>query len=488
MTLNHLILTIVLLPVLGFIISLRLKKQPNIREGLNLGIAILNFLLSLVAYNKFANGEVAYFQIIVVNSYLYLGFYSEKITMIFAVMVNFLWIISMVYTIGYMRGNNEKHQGRFFAFYCLSIAFTLGVAFSSNLLTTFLFYESLTLATFPLVAHKINAESRHNVKVYLSILIGTSLVLFLPAIIITLIYLGSLDYTLGGLFIRQENINIYMVFLLLFMFTFGVAKTGIMPVHKWLPAAMVAPTPVSALLHAVAVVKSGVFVFIKIIIYIFGIDYLSAFIHMMFSVNWLLVIPCITIILASLVALYQDNLKKMLAYSTIAQLSYMVLGVLLLSNAGIISSVFNILAHAFAKITLFFAAGSIYVIAHKDKISQLSGIGRKMPITMVAFSIAALSMIGFPLTGGFIGKWFLLEGIWESQQSWVVFVIIISTVLNALYFLPVIFKAFFEKYPTEPNEHALKKSLPMDIAMTMTAICVLMLFILSDSFINILTK
>ncbi|MCL2567568.1 MAG: monovalent cation/H+ antiporter subunit D family protein [Alphaproteobacteria bacterium] len=489
MTLKYLILLIIFLPFLSFLNSLWLNKHPTIRERLNAAIAVINFILSIVAYNKFAAGEFVNFKFIAINSYLYLGFYTEKITMIFAIMVNFLWIISMIYSIGYMYSHKEKHLGRFFAFYCLSISFTLCIAFSSNLITTFLFYEALTLATFPLVAHKLTPETKINVKVYLSILIGTSLLFFLPAIITTLLYLGSINYTLGGLFIRAENTNIYMVFLLLLLFIFGVAKTGIMPVHKWLPAAMVAPTPVSALLHAVAVVKSGVFVFIKIIIYIFGIDYLNVVISKMFTINWLLVIPCTTIILASIVALYQDNLKKMLAYSTISQLSYIVLGVLLLSNAGIISSVVNILAHAFAKITLFFAAGSIYVLAHKDKISQLKGIGRKMPITMTAFSIAALSMIGFPLTGGFMGKWFLLKGIWESSQHWVIFVIIASTVLNALYFLPVIINAFFYKYPENKDEaEVIKKSPHMDAAMIITAACVLMLFIYSSNFISILTK
>ncbi|MDR0484442.1 MAG: monovalent cation/H+ antiporter subunit D family protein [Alphaproteobacteria bacterium] len=492
MTLSYLLILIILIPFFSFLTSFRLKRYPNVREGVNIAFAFINFILSIVAYNKFSGGELASFRFITLNQPIYLGFYAEKISMIFALMVNFLWIISIFYSMGYMRGNKEKHQSRFFAFFSLSICFTLGIAFSSNLLTTFLFYEALTLATFPLVAHNINDENRSNVKVYLGVLIITSLILFLPAIIGTLVYLGSIDYTLGGLFIQQESTNIYVVLSLLLLFIFGIAKAGVMPVHKWLPAAMVAPTPVSALLHAVAVVKSGVFILIKIVVYIFGIDYLNVILQKLFAINWILVIPCITIILASLIALSQDNLKKMLAYSTVSQLSYIVLGVLLLTNAGIISSITNILAHAVAKITLFFAAGAIYVIAHKTKISELSGIGRKMPITMTAFSIAALSMIGFPLTGGFIAKWFLLKGIWESSQHWVLFVIIISTVLNALYFLPIIFKAFFEKYHEDEDDNhegdTTKKSLHMDIAMIASATCVILLYIYSDSFIKILIK
>lgn len=502
MTLQYLLLLIIAMPLLSFLITPRVKLK-NLRESLNIIIAIINFCFSIFAYLKFYTGEQALIRFISINDAIYFGFYAEKISMLFAIMVNFLWIISIVYSMGYLRAHHEKKQGRFFAFFSLCIGFTLGVAFSSNLLTTFLFYELLTLATFPLVAHNINKDTKFNVKVYLGVLIVTSLIFFLPAALISTLYLGSSDYTLGGLFIKKESTNLYVALGLLLLFIFGVAKAGVMPVHKWLPAAMVAPTPVSALLHAVAVVKTGVFVLIKVVVYIFGIDYLSVIIQKVSSINWLLVIPCITIIWASIIALYQDNLKKRLAYSTISQLSYIILGLLLLSNAGIISSITHIFAHAFAKITLFFAAGSIIVLAHKENISELSGIGRKMPITMIAFTIAALSMIGFPLTGGFISKWFLLRGVWESSQYWVLVVIIVSTVLNAMYFLPIVFKAFFEKYDYSPHDeiehqedsavnghhgHTLKKSNAMDIAMIISSICIVMFYVYANNFVSILTN
>lgn len=502
MTLDYLLLLIIALPFLSFLITPRVK-HINIREGINISIATINLCLAIMAYLRFSAGEQAFIQFIEINDAIYFGFYAEKISMIFAIMVNFLWIVSIIYSLGYLRAHHEKNQGRFFAFFSLSICFTLGIAFSSNLLTTFLFYEFLTLGTFPLVAHNINKDTKFNVKVYLGVLIVTSLIFFLPAIITTILYLGSSDYKVGGLFIQKESTHLYVALGLLLLFIFGVAKSGVMPVHKWLPSAMVAPTPVSALLHAVAVVKSGVFILIKIVVYIFGIDYLNVVVHKVSSINWLLVIPCITIIWASVIALYQDNLKKRLAYSTISQLSYIVLGVLLLSNAGIISSITHIFAHAFAKITLFFAAGAIIALAHKENISELSGIGRKMPITMTAFTLGALSMIGFPLTGGFISKWFLIRGIWESSQYWVLVIIIVSTILNAMYFLPIIFKAFFEKYDDSVHEeiehqeddatnthhgNGIKRSHSMDIAMIISSVCIVMFYVYSNNFISILTN
>ncbi len=488
MTLEYLLLLIISIPFLSFLIT-PLVKNKNLRESFNILISSTNFILTILAYLRFSSGENAFIQFITINNAIYFGFYAEKISLIFASMVNFLWIISIIYSLGYLRAHNENNQGRFFAFFSLSICFTLGIAFSANLLTTFMFYEFLTLGTFPLVAHNINKNNKFNIKVYIGVLIVTSLILFLPAVITSIIYLETSNYTIGGLFLQKETTNLYVATGLLLLFIFGIAKAGIMPVHKWLPAAMVAPTPVSALLHAVAVVKSGVFILIKIVVYIFGVDYLYVVVNKISSINWLLIIPSVTIIWASIIALYQDNLKKRLAYSTISQLSYIVLGVLLLSNAGIISSITHIFAHAFAKITLFFAAGSIIVLSHKENISELSGIGRKMPITMIAFSLGALSMIGFPLTGGFISKWFLIRGIWESSQYWVLIVIVLSTLLNAMYFLPIIFKAFFEKYPkNHENDHEITVSRSMDVAMIISSICIIMFYVYSNNFISILTN
>ncbi|MBL8972628.1 MAG: monovalent cation/H+ antiporter subunit D family protein, partial [Myxococcales bacterium] len=235
------------------------------------------------------------------------------------------------------------------------------------------------------------------------------------------------------------------------LYMYGIGKAALMPMHRWLPAAMVAPTPVSALLHAVAVVKAGVFSVLKVIVYVFGPAALVRY----GAGEWLIYVAGFTIVTASCIALFQDNLKRRLAYSTVSQLSYVIIAAALLSPISIMAAALHIAAHAFGKITLFFAAGSIYTAAHKTEVSQLDGIGRRMPFTMGAFTIGALSMIGLPPTAGFISKWYMLTAAWETEYTFVVGVIILSTLLNAGYFLPIIYRAFFRAPPrSAPHSHA----------------------------------
>jgi multicomponent Na+:H+ antiporter subunit D len=261
---------------------------------------------------------------------------------------------------------------------------------------------------------------------------------------------------------------------MLLLYMFGIGKAALMPIHRWLPAAMVAPTPVSALLHAVAVVKAGVFSVVKIAIYIFGIDLLQA----QPWTHWLLYVAGFTIIVASLIALRQDNLKRRLAYSTISQLSYVILGVAILAPISAMGAALHIAAHAFGKITLFFAAGSIYTAAHKTEISQLDGIGRRMPWTMGAFAIGALSMIGVPPAAGFISKWYMLMGAFEAQQLVAIGVIIVSTLLNAAYFIPIIYAAFFKQESAESTKHPHGEApLPIVLALSATAVLTLLFFL-----------
>ena len=227
--------------------------------------------------------------------------------------------------------------------------------------------------------------------------------------------------------------------IVLIAFTFGFAKNGLMPFHSWLPNAMVAPTPVSALLHAVAVVKVGVFCVIRVFTGVFGIELLEK-LDIAVVVSW---IAAFTVITSSLIALSQDNLKRRLAFSTIGQLSYIILGVSLLSDFGGTGSILHVAMHAFGKITLFFCAGAIYVAMHKKYVSELVGIGRKMPITMTAFAIGSLSVIGLPFTGGLVSKWYLVMGTAQSDQIALLVVFLISSILNACYFLPIVYRAFF---------------------------------------------
>ncbi|NBR40762.1 MAG: monovalent cation/H+ antiporter subunit D family protein, partial [Alphaproteobacteria bacterium] len=335
--------------------------------------------------------------------------------------------------------------------------------------TLFLFYELLTLSTYPLVTHKGDQATIKSARIYLGILMGTSITLFLPAVIWVSMINGG-EFTLGGTL--QGKVDGPTAGLLLALFTFGIGKAAVMPIHRWLPAAMVAPTPVSALLHAVAVVKAGVFSITKIILYIFGADWL-------FSLNttqWLVWISAFTIISASIVALRQTNLKRLLAYSTIGQLSYVVMATAILKPMAEIGAALHMVAHAFGKITLFFAAGAIYVASKKIDITELAGIAKRMPITMTAFTIGALSMIGVPPTGGFVSKWYILAGAFQADNFLAIFTIITSTALNAAYFLPIIYVAWFMPETVAPKKEHGEAPQAMVIALSITALLALGFF------------
>ncbi|MCG7907685.1 MAG: monovalent cation/H+ antiporter subunit D family protein, partial [Candidatus Thiodiazotropha taylori] len=383
-----------------------------------------------------------------------------------------LWLVTSIYAIGYMRGHNEQNQTRFFAAFAVSIAATMGIAFSANLFTLFLFYELLTLSTYPLVTHAGTPEAKQGGRVYLGILLGTSIALFLLGILVTWSLTGRVDFEAGG--ILSGHIDPAWAGLLYALFLFGIGKAAVMPFHRWLPAAMVAPTPVSALLHAVAVVKAGVFTILKVTIYIFGSDFILS----NDVTGGLIWIAAATILLASMVAMTKDNLKARLAYSTVSQLSYIVLGAMLASKAGLIGASMHIAMHAFAKITLFFAAGAIFVAWHKKKVSELNGLGRAMPVTFTAFFIGTLSIIGLPPFGGMWSKWYLALGAVETTQLLLLAVLMISSLLNIIYLLPIPIRAFFSK--PESGEHYTEiaeapKSILLAMIITSTA-CIVLFF------------
>lgn len=400
-----------------------------------------------------------------------IAFEVEPLGMLFAALASLLWIVNSVYSIGYMRGNKERNQTRFYVCFAISLAAAIGVAYAGNLFTLFLCYEVLTLVTYPLVSHKGDPDTIRSARVYLGVLLTTSIGLLLPAIIWTYSVAGTGDFTPGG--ILSGNLEGPAVGLLLGLFVFGIGKAAVMPVHRWLPAAMVAPTPVSALLHAVAVVKAGVFTVSKVIIYIFGIDFLFD----SPGSGWLLYAAAFTIIAASIVALRQQNLKRLLAYSTIAQLSYVVMAAAILKPLAEIGAAIHIVAHAFGKITLFFAAGAIYVASKKTELSQLRGIGRRMPWTMTAFTIGALSMIGVPPTAGFVSKWYILAGAFEADNYVALATIVASTVLNAAYFLPIVYLAWFVPEREAPAIEHGEAPWPQVLALTTTAALTLAFFL-----------
>lgn len=464
------LLLCLLLPLLATLSS-AIIKIPNLRDFITAVISITLFANMLKVLEIFISGASVSYGSFEIFPRLPIAFVVEPLGMIFALIVSFLWIVSTIYSIGYMRRNEEVKQNSFFCFFAFAIFSSLAIAFASNMLTLFIFYELLTISTFPLVTHSGTPEAKKAGRVYLGILMGTSVMFLLPAIIITYDVAGTLNFVKGG--ILSANSTEVISAVLLFLYIFGIGKVALMPMHRWLPSAMVAPTPVSALLHAVAVVKAGAFTVIKVVVYIFGVDYLNDLVATnWWNGQWLAWIAAFTVIVASLVALKQDSLKKMLAYSTISQLSYIVLAVAIFSPKAVVAASFHIVAHAFGKITLFFAAGSIYTTAHKSKISELSGIGRKMPWTMVAFTIGALSMIGIPPTVGFITKWYMIGGAFDEEMYWIIAVLIISTLLNASYFLPVICKAFFAKEPVsnENGESTFFIVLPLVITGAVTLI------------------
>ncbi len=369
-----------------------------------------------------------------------------------------------------MRGHGESDQTRFFAFFAIAISATMGVALSANLITLFLFYELLTLSTYPLVTHAGTAEARRGGRVYLGILIGTSMAFLLPAIIATWYFTGSVTFEAGG--ILAGKISPLTTGILFALFAFGIGKAALMPFHRWLPAAMVAPTPVSALLHAVAVVKAGVFSILKIVIYVFGIDLLAQN-----GVRDLMLwVVAITILGASIIAMNQDNLKRRLAYSTISQLSYVVLGAVLASAAGVAGAAIHIATHAVGKITLFFCAGAILVAAHKTRVSELDGLGRQMPITMGAFLIASISIAGLPPLAGMWGKWYLAIGALDSGYALLVGVLMVSTLLNIAYLIPIPIRAFFGG-SSEPKKPIKEAPIPCLLAIVTTStLCVILFF------------
>jgi multicomponent Na+:H+ antiporter subunit D len=462
-------------PLAGAVLIALAGRWPNLRESVTLVTTMtLAVVVAAVGIDVW-EGARPYAHFAQPFPGIAIAFAVEPLGMLFAGIASLLWIVNSIYSIGYMRGNQEKHQTRFYVCFAVSIAGAMGIAFSANLFTLFLFYEVLTLATYPLVAHKGDADTIASARVYLGILLTTSIGLLLPAIIWVYVTVGTVDFVPGGVLaadpsfvprgILEGTIEGPALGLLLALFVFGVGKAAVMPVHRWLPAAMVAPTPVSALLHAVAVVKAGVFTLLKVIVYIFGIDYLFE----QHTADWLLWIAAFTILAASIVALRQTNLKRMLAYSTVSQLSYVVLAAAVLKPLSEVGAAVHMVSHAFGKITLFFAAGAIYVASKKTELAQLAGIGRRMPWTMAAFTVGALTMIGVPPTGGFVSKWYILAGAFQSDNYLAIFTVILSTALNAAYFLPVVYAAWLLPESEAPKHDHGEAPLPMVLALAITA-------------------
>ncbi len=455
-------------------------KFPNLRESVTIAGAVTLFGVAILLSIGVASGEPAELVLGDAVPGLTFAFKLEPLGALFALVASGLWIVNSFYSIGYMRGNRERNQTRFYMCFAIALLGAMGVAMAGNLFTLFVFYEVLTLSTYPLVAHKEDAAAQRGARIYLMTLLATSIGFFLVALIWTYTVMidpttgvGTTDFVEGGLLSGMVGPSTASA--LLILFAFGIGKAALMPIHFWLPNAMVAPTPVSALLHAVAVVKAGVFAILKVSIYIFGIDLLSV----TPATDWVLGIACFTMVVASLIAMTKDNLKARLAYSTIGQLAYVTTGAMLANPAGFMGGSMQIAAHAMGKITLFMCAGAIYVATGKTNISDMRGLGRRMPLVFTAFLVASLSIIGLPPLAGGWPKFELMMGAIEAERDWAAWSLVISSLLNIAYLLPIAILALMPPQGSpEPAQYKRPEGAPMltVLAPVLTALGTLALF------------
>lgn len=470
---DYKLLLALLIPLIGTLGVMIKGDKENIREAISSVSSILLLLVVGSMVPAVWHGKTLVFHMFSILPGVSVTLRADSMSMIFALVASSLWTIAVFYSMGYMRGLKEHAQTRFNACFALAIFGAIGVAFSDNLFTMYLFYEIVSVCTYPLVAHHQDDEGYNGGRKYLVYLTATAKAFLLPAMILIYVLTGTLDFAPNistGIF--PQGVNSTLVTMLYVFCIFGFAKNGIMPFHHWLPGAMVAPTPVSALLHAVAVVKVGVFCTTRVMLYVFGTD-------TMHSLN--LGIPTayfvgFTVITASIIALSKDNLKARLAYSTVSQLSYIIMGVALLTEPGIQGGLIHIVNHGFSKITLFFCAGAIYVATHKKNISEMEGLGKTMPFTFGAFAIASLSMIGAPPVAGFITKWNLLIGSVEANQIGILLILITSTMLNAAYFAPITYKAFFGTRPVNEPFNGIKEA-PLAMLIPILIACLISVII-----------
>jgi multicomponent Na+:H+ antiporter subunit D len=449
MNLNSWILLSILLSsaVPAAIIFCLREESRRLRTVVNLGGAVLKLaLVGIVLWGVYHNHTYELRMPLLPGLDFYLN--VDALSMLFATLSTGLWLMTTIYAVGYLEGS--PHRSRFFGFFSLCVTATIGVSLSGNLFTFLIFYELLTLSTYPLVVHRGTEKSLQAGRVYLTYTVGGGVVLTL-AIAWLQALAGPVDFTTGGALahIAPEHAGELTWIFGLMIAGLGV-KAALVPLHGWLPQAMVAPAPVSALLHAVAVVKAGAFGIVRVVYDVYGVKLASA----LGGMEALAIAAAFTIIYGSLRALFQDDLKRRLAFSTVSQVSYIALGVAILGPVASIGGVVHLVHQGLMKITLFFSAGSFAETLGIHRVSEMHGVGRRMPWTMAAFTLGALGMIGVPPLAGFITKWYLGTGALAAGQPWVIAVLAASSLLNAAYFLPVIYAGWFK--PQEgpwPAEH-----------------------------------
>jgi len=474
------LLAIIVSLIAACLILLTGDRSRNLRETWTILASVAKFAIVASMIPSVLKGNVLEYTIISLAPGLLLQFRVDAFGLLFGILASTLWIATSFYSIGYMRGLNEHAQTRYFFCFAIALSATMGIAFSANLLTLFVFYEILTMATYPLVAHKETPEAIKGGRKYLTYTLTAGVVILLSMAIIYRLT-GTLDFKPGGFMAGNASADMFRFLFVALVMSFGV-KAAIMPLHEWLPTAMVAPTPVSALLHTVAVVKAGVFGVLRVILYVFGPTFLhdtGLWILLAYFVSFTIIVSCFF-------ALAQDNIKRRLAFSTINNLSIVILGAALLTTSAIKGGMLHIAFHGFMKITLFFVAGAIYVKTHKENVSELDGLGRQMPLTMGSFAIGAMGVTGIPPLCGFISKWYLCLGSLEAHEIVFLFVFLTSAFLDAAFFFPIVYRAFFKKPKEDVTPHFNEAPMFMVIPLMVTAIASVILGIFPNAFVHFL--
>lgn len=439
----------VLLPIIGAV-AMRIVNDKNVRSHHVLAVATISlvFINVVLMVPAILSGKTIEHKLLQIMGNTGIFFRVDALGIVLGLVSSSLWVLATVYSIGYMHGKHNPKS--YFVFFVLSCSAVMGIAFASNLFTLYIFYEYLTICTYPLVVHAQTQEATRAGIKYICYGLAGDAFLFL-ALFLTNYLAGTLEFIPGGILSTAAEDNIFLLTVLFFLLITGFGiKAAAMPLHSWLPGAMVAPTPVSALLHAVAVVKAGVFGIIRVLYFLYGVQLLAR----LQITNALAVMIGFTIIAGSIMAIKQDILKLRLAYSTIGQLGYITLGALMLTPAGLTGGLVHIINHALLKITLFFCAGAIITVTGKTKIKDLHGIGKRMPLTMLAFAIGSLGLMGIVPINGYISKYYLLTGGLESGKNIFAYTILASSLLNAVYYLPIIINAFFKKGSFERSKQS----------------------------------
>lgn len=464
----------------GLVIFLLKEEQHRLRTVLNMAGAVGKMVLvGIMVWGVFH--ERAYEFRFPLAAGIDLLFRADALAMLFMSLSAFLWLLTTIYAVGYLEGSPKR--SRFFGFFSLCVTATMGISLAGNLITFFLFYEMLTVVTYPLVVHRGTRRAMRAGAIYAFYTLGGGAVL-LAGISWLHFLAGPIEFASGGSLsglAGEHRASLIAIFAVLIA-GLGV-KGSLFPFHGWLPEAMVAPAPVSALLHAVAVVKAGVFGIARVVYHVFGLETASA----LGVIGPLAAAAALTVLYGSLRALAQDDLKRRLAFSTVSQISYITLGVAVAGSLSTIGGLVHLVHQGIMKVTLFFCAGILSETLGISRIKDMAGVGRRLPLTMAAFTVGALGMIGLPPLAGFISKWYLGLGALQAGQPWALAVLVGSSLLNAAYFLPILNAAWFGNRADGPGERRPGLSeapYPLLLPTLVTALFTLLAGLLAGTFFS----